>query len=494
MSQSEPVLTPKLLPGADRGGSRVRVRLADLMLWVMGAGVVAAICRQARPASWFGPSVDVARVLGLAASLLGVLLAIGLLRQAGTCGRVGRAQGVVPWLIAVGWRLGAVTVLGASLLLEARLLRTEVTGDTWSDPQVVRLRLLPLVMGLAMTGLLAGLAPRLDRDQAHHRPKTMQWLSVIFAGVAGVMIAASQTFITYLVLLAMDAVRNAMPGPGALGPLRPGLEGRVLRTGLESVPVLACCLALGVLIARDCRRPAEETGAHRGDCALLAVAAATALGAVWLLNVTLPRLDDWLAEGIQAVINPLNVALVAFGFGGLALGIAARATHRTVGSVPDRVAAPRRSPWRFLRNLAIALVVLDFVAGRAIDLIIARRVTDGGPVDAGWTRWLGWVDAAFDWLWSVVPMRRVAPWYYYEVPEWIALTLLMTWVAWRVVLVLMAPMGPEPTPIDESLADRQARHRFAIRWLALSVLMVAALPTLFFAGLAVLDSVFRLLG
>jgi hypothetical protein len=272
----------------------------------------------------------------------------------------------------------------------------------------------------------------------------------------------------------------------------------LLWAGLESAPVLACCLGLGLLISRDFRRPAHATGAGsaRGLFALAAVTAATGLGAVWLVTVTLPRLDDWLAEGISVTIDPLNGALIAFGFAGLAFGLAAaRAAQRPGPSEPARAGAgPRASFWYALRNLAIALIVLDFVAARAIDLIVARRVTDGGPVDASWSRWVGWVDAAFEWLRSVVPWQRAAPWYVYEVPEWIATVLAMTWVAWRVVLLLLAPVDTQPTPIDASLADRLSFQRFTMRWVALLVLMTAALPTLFLTGLAVLNGVFRLLG
>jgi hypothetical protein len=465
------------------------------MLWVVGAGIAVAVYRHARPASWFGPSIDVARLLGLVASLLGVFLVVGLLRQAGTCARRGRAQADVPWLIAVAWRLLAVAVLGALLMVEARLLGDEVSADARSDPQAVRLRLLPLALTLAMMGILAGLAPVRDRDSAGDRPQALQWLSVVCAGVAGIVIAASQTFIPYLVLLAMDAVRNAMPGPMALRPLRPVLPERLLWAGLESGPVLACGFALGLLIARDCRRPAGAGGPEPAPRALLVVTTATALGAVWLITVTLPRLDGWLAERVQATIDPLNAALIAFGFMGLALGLAARATHRPGPSVPKGgVARQRASVWHVLRSVAVALVLIDFIAARAIDLVLARRVTDGGPVDASWRPWVGWVDTAFDWLRSVIPGRRVAPWYVYESPEWIVLALALAWVTGRVALLLLMSIGPKRTPIDASLTDRHTRCALIIRWMALSVLMIAALPTLFLTGLAVLNGVFRLLG
>jgi hypothetical protein len=249
-----------------------------------------------------------------------------------------------------------------------------------------------------------------------------------------------------------------------------------------------------MLVARDCRRPADAACCGRGSSASLVLVVAAALGAVWLFNATLPRLDGWLAEGIQAAIDPLNAALIAFGFGGLALGIAARSTRRPGPSAPTEAAArPWTFFWHAVRNLAIALAVLDFVAARVGDLVLARRVADGGPVDASWSRWVGWIDAAFDWLRSVAPWQRVQPSFVYESPEWIALALAMTWVAWGVVLLLLKPIGSKPTPIDASLADRGTLWRFTLRWLVLSVLMIAALPTLFLTGLAVLNGVFRLI-
>ena len=67
----------------------------------------------------------------------------------------------------------------------------------------------------------------------------------------------------------------------------------------------------------------------------------------------------------------------------------------------------------------------------------------------------------------------------------------MGWVAWRVFLMLVTPIGIEPTPIDASLADRRTLGRFVIRWTALTVLMVASLPALFLSALVLLHTLFR---
>ena len=479
-----------------RTGQRFRISLGDLMIWVLGAAIVAAVCRGARPASWWNlSSIDVARLLGVGAAFLVVFAGIGLSRHAWMWWQRRRTERFVLCLAAVAWRVVVVAVLGTALVVEVGLLGSDVGGDDWSDARAVRLRLLPLVLTLALAGILGGVAPGRDRAAAPGRPRRMVWLSVVCTAVTGVIIVATQAVIPYIILLALNAVHNAMPGPFALQPMRPDLNGRLLRAGVEAAPVLGCCLALGLLVARELqRRPGDAGVAWRGDLALLAATTAAGLGAAWLTAVSIPRLDECLTEAIGVTIDPLNVALIAFGFAGLALGIAARATERPGHSDPAGTEErPRAWFWRVMRNLVIALILLDFVAARGFDLIVARRAAAFGIVQTPVPRWIGWVDAAFDYLQMFLGSlrRRVQPWYYFEAPEWLALALAMGWVAWWVLLLLATPIGTDPSPIDACLGDRRTLGRFAIRWLALSVLMAASLPTLFLAGLVFLHSLFR---
>ena len=314
-----------------------------------------------------------------------------------------------------------MAVLGLALVVEVRLLGSDVKAATWSNPQSARLQLLPLALTLALAGIFAGLVPGRNRD----RPRGMAWLSVVWAGVAGVVIASTLAVAPYAVLLAMDAVRNAMTGPIALQPLRPNLHGRLIHAGVESAPVLACCLILPCWSrATSAAGPATPARRWRGPFALLAATAAAGLGAAWLYTVTIPMLDEWLTEGLRVTIDPLNAAVIVLGFAGLALGIAARATDRT-GS-PDSAGtedSPRAWLWRTLRNLVIAFILLDFLAARGIDLIIGRRLADDEPVDAPLRHWIGWVDAALESILLFI-RERVEPWYYFETPEWLALGAL----------------------------------------------------------------------
>jgi hypothetical protein len=137
----------------------VRIRLADLMLWVLGAGVAAAVCKASRPASWLVPVMDVGRLLRLYAALLVVFLGITLLRQAFTPARRGGSAGG-PWLAAVTWRLVVMALLGASLTATVRLLGRDVELGGWFTAEWARLTLLPLAMTFAMAGVLTGLSSR----------------------------------------------------------------------------------------------------------------------------------------------------------------------------------------------------------------------------------------------------------------------------------------------------------------------------------------------
>src|SRR5262249_29603636 len=101
--------------------------------------------------------------------------------------------------------------------------------------------------------------------------------------------------------------------------------------------------------------------------------------------------------------------------------------------------------------------------------------------------WTGGLDAALGWLWRQPWMRAIEP-------EWLALTFAQAWLFWRVVCLWLTPIGTEPTPIDVCLQNRTAMGRFAVCLVALTVLMVAALPVLFLVGLAVLDGFVRAFG
>jgi hypothetical protein len=307
----------------------------------------------------------------------------------------------------------------------------------------------------------------------------LAWLSVLWAGLAGVLIVASEVLIAYLVLMALEAVSNARTRIDWVQREYPGLRERIHDAGLMAIPALVCCLVLGLLISHELRRSAAPAAAtRRGTLMLVLVSAATAATAAWLLATGIPLLHTNLAEGLWLTIAPADAAVLVVGFGGLALGLAARGADRPGPQGPDEeVSRPR---WSFLsrRLTAAATLVLLYVIINCVQMI------------GGYARWwlkpqASWFYASQSWLWDQLWVSSM-PW-----NGWLVLALTEAWVFWRLTWFWWKPLGTGPTPIDAWLGDRAALVRFAARWVALTVLMVAALPVLFVVGLAVLDGVLR---
>jgi hypothetical protein len=306
-----------------------------------------------------------------------------------------------------------------------------------------------------------------------------------------VVIVATQALLPYLVLLALEAVSNAMTRLDAAQRTGPGLDGRIGRAGLEAIPGLACCLLLGLLISGELRRPAPPAGASRtawrGPLALLVAIAATAAAAARLLWATIPMIHPRLAEGLWMTLGPVEVAVIVLGFAGLALGPSARSADRATPPEAEGVEGHRRaSPLRIVLKTAFALVLLD--------LIISRGLNIAGFVAASPTWRTGWVDDALAWFRSLFPLVLTRPWMFFQSPQWLALALAQAWVSWRVACLLVSPIETDPTPIDLCLENPRRAGRFAIRWVALTVLMVASLPVLFVAGLVAVHDFLRVFG
>jgi hypothetical protein len=516
MSETDP---PALAttPALEGWRMRARVGLADLMTWVLGVGVGASVYRGVKPGSWLGPPVDVDRFLGLGTAILAIFFGIGLLRQAVVRAWRRRAGGEAWLRVSDAWRLAVVALLGSFLAFEVDLLRDDPGKVVPEYSLEAGRRLVPLCATLAMAGVLAGLVP----GRARGRPRRLAWLSVAWAWSAAVVIAATQVFLPYLVLVALEAVSNAMSRLDAAQRAGPGLQGRIGRAGLEAIPALACGLLLGLLISREFRRPAPPAGvtdtAWRGPLALLAAGAAMAAAAAWLLSATIPMIHPRLAEGLWMAIAPRDAAVIVLGFAGLAIGPSARAADR---SVPSEAAGDegrrRASSLRILLKTAFALILLDVIvahgqniagfvvrsqAPRAVavdvsvlDVIVLRGLYIARSVVGSPTWHTGWVEDAVAWFRSLFPSVLGQPWTFFRSPQWLALSLALAWVSWRVACLLVSPIGTGPTPIDACLEDSSRAGRFAIRWLALTVLMVASLPVLFVAGLVAFHGFLRVFG
>jgi hypothetical protein len=470
MDEAGLVGRPSSVPSAGRVGFRLRI--GDLLVWTLGCGVIAAVCRGVKPRSWVGTPVDIDPLLGVIAVVLAVGLGLVLVRQAVELvrGRLGRD---VPVIAAVAWRLAAATVLGIFLVAEEAELSAEFDRARWLRQPVGR-NLLPVVATLGMAGIVAGMT--------RGRVRATRWpsLSTLGATAVGVAFMATESIIPYLVLIAIEAVTCAMIHPDRARLARADLSDRITRAGLESIVPLVCCALLGLCLSRALRRPATEPGRARRRALVLAVATLlAAAGSAWTVGVIVPELHICLVEGGGSILTPGVVAAVFLGFAGLALGLAARAADRPGA---DEAVSPRPRTWQpavmHLAQGILALILLDVIAVRVAGIL--------GWHEAAWARWVGWFETALAWVQSLLPLWLSKLWIIFAMPQWSVTFLAQLWLAWQVGRFVLRPGDRASIPIDASLRDPRAAARLAGRWAALMVLMVASLPVLTVAGLGLL--------
>ena len=148
-------------------------------------------------------------------------------------------------------------------------LRKHSQFPGWSNGYRAGQALFPVCGIFAILGLVVGMGARFLFPAARRVGKRPYWLFVILAGMAAVLIVALPywaSLIPYLVLIALEAVRNAMhhrlvPGPG--------FSARLLRAGLDASVAAGVCLSLAVALAGDFERlrrgsPWTTSGLGRG--------------------------------------------------------------------------------------------------------------------------------------------------------------------------------------------------------------------------------------
>jgi len=385
----------------------------------------------------------------------------------------------------------ACSVAEASWALQVD--RAAMTASWIGGLQVeVRLRLIPPCIAMGMVGLvLAATPPRRRRRPAAPTPRARwAWASAIWAGLAGVaMVATAYGVFPYLVLIAIDAVSNAMTRPPIVP--RVPLVARLARAGLESAATVAAALATAAWLAEDLRGAARDPASARkprswaGVAARSATAAATAGGGTYLLFATIPRVQPWLAEGLWMIVDPAAAATIVCGFAGLAAGIAARsAAHLAgaegVGEAPAAIVRrPRAWPPRLL-GAAGCLVAAEVAASA----ILKIRGDEAARWYVPWSlsRWLEALRYPTSML--GVPGSPPGPG---SAPDNLGELLLLgaaPWLAIRLLALVAGGTSGPPAPLDVVAGDRLAFGRFLGWWAALAGLMLAALPTMAVAGVA----------
>ena len=486
-------------------GDRFQVRLRDLAMAVVGSAFVLDVARRSR-AAWGGGAPDPGHAVGL--GVLGLAVAVALV-VAGRRSR-GLRAGDRPASrgargFALAWRAAAVAWLAGSIAEVAWVLQEDraallVLGVGRQAVDLLRaearLDIVPFSVALGAIGLILAASPARARRAAPSPSRARAaWPSVVWAGLAGVAILGiGYGAIPYLILLALEAVSNAMTRTPMVP--RPTFNARLDRVALEASAVALACLATAAWLAEDLRLAlrdparAREPRSRAGVLARSATALLAAIGAPYLLLVALPALHPNLAEGIWMIVDPMMAATIALAFAGLAAGIAARgsASLAEAGSLEaPATATPRRIwPGRILRALG-CLVAAEVAAAAFFEARADLARPWFVPLDLQECLYL--VRHSVDWLGGMPSVfGNYAP---LERPGLVLLILAAPWIAARLLaLIAGGPAGPPPA-LDTVAADPLARRRFLGSWAALTAVLLAALPTIFLGGLVLLHEFLR---
>ena len=258
---------------------RWQISLADLIVLVLAVGVSAGIARQARDAwgnrqvptglsrsgsgtgPWRGSPVPLERTAGVVFEVAAIFLILNLARTLIGLVRAGRGweiTGVPRFVWSMAWRIAAIVILLAFVAEQASVLRIDYARQMeigaarpgWGPIYGVRQNMLPVYGGLAIVGLGLGMGSGSLFDNprpASHRP---YWLFVPLVAVIAVLLASKTGFslIAYLVLVALEAVSNAMQHAPHKGP---GLAARFLSSGRDASLALLACVVLALVVAHD---------------------------------------------------------------------------------------------------------------------------------------------------------------------------------------------------------------------------------------------------
>jgi hypothetical protein len=372
-----------------------------------------------------------------------------------------------------------------------------------------------LATGIGLIGVLLAVLPyRPGRRQCRDPGRPWSAASVALAGLAGVMIVAfwRDALIPYLVVLALEFVRNALPHPAMSfdrvmndRPADPllvdhglwqSLHERILIAGIESAVALAICMLTACWISRDLRSTTTPRTWPGLLYRFLSAIAAWASGAYLVLGA-LPRLHPALAEGFSALLYPSWTLLIVASFLGLSAGLAARGVARPPEFEDSTASSPatvdsRRLAWP-LRLVAIGLKIAVVVV---LVMIILAAITQirGDVIFLPWYVPIsvsGWLDGLSKPL--TIGSRNAT---YLDPSLTPDALVVVAGGAWIGVLTLRHVLSRRPpgieTPLDRIGRDRRLLGRFLGTTLALTGVMLTLLPAFFLAGLAVLHLTLRL--
>ena len=481
-----------------------QISLADLIVLVLAVGLAAGVVHEAREtvgnrmvagrplaggamaaASWRAP---LERTAGVVFEVAAVFLIVVLSRTIVHLFRAARRgedirRAVLAWKIA--WRSAAVGLLLCFIADQSSVLRIDLERETLitnarpASGADYRLRqgLYAGLRALVIAGLALGMGAGAVFDEPLPRRRRPAWLFVLLAGLIGIllMVESEYSLIAYLVIVAVEAVSNAMYHASYPGP---GLSARLLSSGADAIVACVVCGSLAMILASDFERarraePWETTRVGRALRIVLLLA--TAGVGTYLMKVSIPRLQPALAEGLFQVLKPGGVCWIIGGIGAFALGLAARTI------VPR---SPRAGPawlvWisRLFRYGLMAVLLLSALK----HLPASMQMPPGIPPFIGWA--IDVVGQGQAQAWSLLPHPVVVAMTYCLEPDQLRWLIALVFVSPLVIELVVRRTADREAPFD--VVFRTTRSVTQIAWLtvALVVVCLVALPTLIVAGQA----------
>jgi hypothetical protein len=490
--------------GTGESCRRWQVSLADLCFLVLAAGLAAGVVRGAREIWGTGLSrwgswspLENGRPAGVAVEVASIwlvlILARGILRLV-RGPRSGGGPGRVGFLGMMGWRVPAIALLLGFTMRESQILGVDF-ATVWAvapgqgEIYFVSMMLVPICAILTIIGVALGMGAGMSLPQASPARARPYWLFVPLAALAAVLFmglpGASWSLIPQLILIALEAVSNAMHPPA---PRLPGsLAVRLLRAGIEAVPAALACLWLALVVAHDFERARRDQpwAMGRGGWILriLSLVLALAAGTV-VVGVAIPTMHPCLADGFRHVLETESIAMVLCGFGVLTAGLAARAL------VPPRSHEAPRWLRRLSRLLPAGMIVI-------ILLWAMQAVPSSTQIDPYLPAIVGRVcDLIRDlptWLCRMFPDLSESDLSAWLSPGRLAWTLSTTILALFLIELSGSRMeGSQPAPFD-AVAESPARlARFFWLVASLTTACLVAVPTLMVLGQALAHIRYRI--
>jgi hypothetical protein len=486
-------------------GDRWQISLADLIVLVLAVGVAAGVVHEARevvgnravagrslapgaPAAAGSWPVPLERTAGVVFEVAAVFLIVVLTRtivnllHAVRRGEEHQKAGVA-WRVV--WRVAAIGFLLCFIADQSSVLRIDLERETqitsarpwWGANYRLRQGLLPICGALAIAGLALGMGAGAVFDEPLPRRRRPVWLFVPLAGLIGVllMVESDYSLIAYLVVVAVEAVSNAMHHASHPGP---GLSARLLSAGADAIVACVFCVSLAMILASDFERArrAEPWATTRVGRALrIVLLLATAGVGTYLTVVSIPRIQPALAEGLFQVLKPGALCWITGGVGVFALGLAARSIS------PRR---SRRQPaafiWlsRLFRYGLMAILLLSALK----QLPESMQMPPGIPPSVG--RAIDVIGQVQAQAWSLLPYPVVVALTYGLEPDQLRWLIALAFVSPLVIELVVHRIAGQEAPFDVAFCTPRSVMQLTWLTVALVVVCLVALPTLVVAGQA----------